>query len=394
MINLVLLHPIAHGRFGQVQLPSHLPDAAVVPQTEPHRLLLERLGEPSSLPCAHEHLPAHSRAFFGVHKTQGGSSGGWAHYALADDGTLVYLPGSGDERVELVWVDRVTGEETPLAAPRRTYLTPRISPDGTRVVVYDQGDIWIWDLTGETLEPLTVDAAEDAYGIWTPDSRRIIFTSLRSGSPALFSRAADGTGTAKPLGNEGPRYPDAVVPGGSVVVVRETVQGNADLITVSLTGDPVSRDLLGTEFDEQNAVLSPDGRWLAYESNTSGRFEIYVAPFPDAGSAVHRMSTNGGRYPLWAPDGNELFYLESDDRLLGVPVQTTPTFSRGTPTVVVERRYVLGGFSVRHYDIDPSGERFLFIKDTGMPDAGGRSLPSLTFVLDWFDELTEQVPVN
>ena len=238
------------------------------------------------------------------------------------------------------------------------------------------------------------DGAANVYGAWTPDSQRIIFSSQRTGSPALFSRAADGTGTATAFGqSEGLRVPDAVAPDGSVVVVRETVQGNDNLITVSLTGDPVSEDLLGTEFDERNAALSPDGRWLAYESNTSGRFEVYVRPFPDALSAVHRISTNGGTQPLWAPDGSELFSLESAQRVLAVPVQMASTFSQGTPTVVAEGRYLLAGLSGRQYDIDPTGERFLFVKDTGPQGTGGRSLPSLTFVLDWFQELTERVPV-
>ena len=167
---------------------------------------------------------------------------------------------------------------------------------------------------------------------------------------------------------------------------------SANLITVSLTGDPLSEDLLVTEFSERNAALSPEGRWVAYESNASGTYEVYVRPFPDADSALHPISTNGGTTPLWGPDGRELFY-QNDGRLLAVPVQTDPTFARGTATVVMAGDYRLSEVESgsRAYDIDPSGERFLVVKPTGALDS--RSLWSPTFVLNWFEELTERVPV-
>ena len=118
-----------------------------------------------------------------------------------------------------------------------------------------------------------------------------------------------------------------------------------------------------------------------------------MRPFPDADSALHPISTNGGTNPLWAPDGRELFY-QNDGRLLAVPVQTEPTFARGTATVVMDGEYRLTSpLGPRAYDIDPSGERFLVVKPTGALGSDSRSLPSLTFVLDWFQELTERVPV-
>ena len=131
---------------------------------------------------------------------------------------------------------------------------------------------------------------------------------------------------------------------------------------------------------------------MAYESDASGRSEVYVRPFPDVDAALHQISTNGGATPLWAPDGSELFY-EDDGRLLAVPVQTEPTFSRGTPMVVIEGDYLLLASPGRRYDIDPSGERFLLLRVAGGPGSDDRSLSSLTFVLDWFEELTERVPV-
>ena len=156
------------------------------------------------------------------------------------------------------------------------------------------------------------------------------------------------------------------------------------------SGVNISRRLT---FDEQNAVVSPDGRWFAYESDASGVDEVYVRPFPDADSALHQISTNGGRRPLWAPDGSELFY-EDAGRLLAVPVQTAPTFSRGTPMEVIEGKYRLDGFIGRRYDIDPSGERFLLLKVAGATGSEGPSQPWLTIVLNWEQELLERVPVD
>ena len=159
------------------------------------------------------------------------NTGGWAHYAVADDGTLIYLPSVGvvgfDQR-RLVWVDRVSGEEMPLAAPPRSYSRARISPDGTRVAVdfitLGSG-IWIWDLIGKTLTPLTLNAGpgSEESAVWTVDSQRVIYSSLRDLTAGLFWRAANGTGAAESLGErEGwQRYPLAVAPDGSGVVAME-----------------------------------------------------------------------------------------------------------------------------------------------------------------------------
>ena len=263
-------------------------------------------------------------------------------------------------------------------------------------ILDQENDIWVWDLTAESLRRLTFDAGLDVFGEWTPDSQRVIFSSPRGGRPALFWRAADGTGTTEPLGQgEGGRFPQAVTPDGRVVVVLE-LSPNADLITVALSGEPVSEDLLVTGFDERGAALSPDGRWFAYQSDASGEMEVYVRPFSNADSELHPISTNGGTSPLWAPDGSELFYVD-DDRLLAVPVRTDPTFSRGTATVEIEGDYPLSteanGVVIRHYDIDPSGDRFILLKPTSATDSDGGGLRSLTFVLNWHEELKRLVPI-
>ena len=168
---------------------------------------------------------------------------------------------------------------------------------------------------------------------------------------------------------------------------------------MSLTGDPVREDLLVTESDVSKAVFSPNGQWFAYMSSDSGVTNVYVRPFPNADSAGHPISTNGGTNPMWAPDGRELFYADLDGRLLAVPVQTDPTFARlGTATVALEGDYrllsfYLGGLG-RPYDIDQSGERFLVLKSKAALGSASRSVPLPRFVLNWLEELKERVPVN
>lgn len=148
--------------------------------------------------------------------------------------------------------------------------------------------------------------------------------------------------------------------------------------------------LLATEFQERNPELSPDGRWIAYESNASGRFEIYVRPFPNVDDGSWPVSRDGGTRPLWARNGRELFYLDPGGRLMSVPVDFDSGFV-GAPEVILEKAY--GGGSVgRSYDVSPDGERFLRIQDqTG---AVGASAPELILVLNWHDELERLVPTT
>ena len=323
------------------------------------------------------------------------NSGGWAHYALAADGTLVYLSGGGAGASRaLVWVDGA-GQETPLGAPPRPYRYPRISPDGTRISVDlqdQQEDTWIWDLAATRLTRLTTASGSETFGEWTrPDGQRVIFASSREGLFKLFWRAADGTGTAERLNDsEIFRFPQAVAPNGSVLVALEAGMGGEDLVLLPLSGDSGAEELLATEFNERNAAISPDGHWFAYQSNASGRIEVYVRPFPDADANLVLVSTNGGTRPAWAPDGRELFYV-NNNQLFAVPVETEPTFSRGTPTLFINGDYLLESSSGRTYDVHPSDGRVLMVKP--LRAETGRSAATLNVVLNWFEELKERVPV-
>jgi eukaryotic-like serine/threonine-protein kinase len=240
---------------------------------------------------------------------------GTGDFDVATDGTLVYVAAPGgltNERM-LVWVDR-TGKEEPVAAPPRAYQHPRLSPDGTRVALWSsdlEDDLWIWDLGRQTLTRLTLDPGQDRFPVWTPDGRRIIFSSNRGGVLNLWWQAADGTGTAERLTtSSNNQFLTAITPDGTAVVFNEaTPTAGNDLLQLALDGTRRVTPLLQTQFDERNGIVSPDGRWLAYESNSSGRFEVFVRPFPNVGGGQWPVSRAGGTRPLWARNGKELFYV-------------------------------------------------------------------------------------
>ena len=322
---------------------------------------------------------------------------GAANADMARTGALVYVPGegSGGSRATMVWVDREGNEET-LAAPPRDYVYPRLSPDGTRVAldVRDvENDIWVWDLTRETLTRLTFAAEDDRHPVWTPDGQRVVFASLRGGSADLYWRAADGTGTVERL-TESPndQYPHTISPDGTRLVFRE----DGDFYTLTLDDDRRVEPLIVTEFDERNAELSPDGQWLAYQSNASGRDEIYVQPFPNVDEGRWQISTTGGMRPLWGREGRQLFYL-AEAGVTGVTVETATGFAVGTPRLVVEGSYYApsDATSGRTYDIAPDGQQFLMIREGVIVNADDpfAGLTQIHIVQNWTQELLERVPV-
>jgi eukaryotic-like serine/threonine-protein kinase len=304
---------------------------------------------------------------------------GIAQFAISSSGALVYVPSDALEasRVRtLVWVDR-QGREEPFEAPTRTYLAPRLSPDGTRVALEIDNDIWVFDLTRNTFTRVTADSTFEMVPIWTPDGRDVIFSSGRSGRSTvdalnLVRRAGDGTERVDRLTDVATarHVPYAVTPDGTRLIFREhsaTPGADAgDLMVMSLVGTRLSEPLVQTKFREMNAELSPDGRWFAYQSDESGRDEIYVRPFPNASAGKWKVSSSGGTRPLWARSGDEVFY-ESAGALMRVAVTREPTFEAGTPARLFDGPYVYGALE-RWYDIAPDGQRFLLIKESMASD--------------------------
>jgi len=333
---------------------------------------------------------------------------GAADFALSRHGTLAYVPVRTSDTRSLVWINR-QGVEEPALAPPRGYTRVRISPDGTRVALQikdKNNEVWTWDMGRGKLTRLVFGPASVA--LWTPDGKYIIFGSVsdapdgfREGQPRanLFRRAADGTGTDERLtSSPHMQRANAISPDGRLLVFEElTASAGYDLMVLSL-GTRQVEPLLQTPFDERNAAISPDGHWMAYESNESGQSEVYVRPFPNVADARHQVSNGGGRAPVWAAHGHELFFVNRSS-IMSAVVQLTPVFSAGdptilfdAPTVVLDGRFI--GSTLRVYDVSPDGQRFLTIKDNAVASEYAPPPASMIVVQNWFEELKRRMPTH
>jgi eukaryotic-like serine/threonine-protein kinase len=330
---------------------------------------------------------------------------GVGYGAISDSGTLVYMPftgtaGGGNGRT-LVWVDR-KGKEEPLEVSPNLYRYPRFSPDGTKVaiaIIGDNSDIWIRDLARKTLTRLTFDESSEIVPVWSPDGKRIAFYSDRNNKFGIYWKAADGTGEVEQLCSASAIIiPYCWSSDGNALLTGQFVgdgMSNQDVSLLSTQGDPAVTPLLRDKYMEMQARISPDGRWMAYTSNESGKNEIYVRPFPDVNKGRWQVSTDGGDSPLWSPDGREIFYLNGD-AVMAVPVETKAAFSLGTPKPLFHGKHVAAyPADGTPWDISPDGKRFLMIKPPASPGGQSTEQPrKLNIVLNWTEELKQRVPVK
>ena len=327
---------------------------------------------------------------------------GAADVAVAANGSLVYVQGSavGGGQQALVSVDR-QGRGVPLPGlPRDSYADVRVSPDGARLALATQDDVWIYDFGRATRSRLTTDSSPDKNPLWTPDGQRVVFTSRRAGYQELFSRSADGTGRDEPLLTRAKDVVDLRAsswsPDGRRLLFIEVTEvpprRQSAVWQIALERPSDATVLLQSAFSNDHASVSPDGRWMAYTSNVSGRNEIYVERYPELGNR-QLISTGGGRFPIWSRDGRELFFSQDERQMLAVPVQSGTTLGAGPAKVLFE--FAMGTPPIggaRPYDIAPDG-RFLVIGN-GEAETGRGTEPSLIVVQNWFEELKRLVPTN
>jgi serine/threonine-protein kinase len=347
---------------------------------------LELRGEPAPLPGG---LQVHSA--------------GYPKFTVSRAGMVAFLPPQVPAR-SLVWVDR-KGQETATGAPTLGYTTLTLSPDGKRVAVAvndEERDVWVWDFATKTSRRLTFDPGTDWVPIWTPDGRWIVFRSNRGGRFNLYRQASDGSGSVERLTtSDNEPYPNAVTPDGQHVLGAELLpktsfdifrypavpSGSASSGQSRMADAGTAR---GTPFisspSAQYAVrFAPNGRYIAYQSAASGRFEICVQPYPDLSQGFWQISTAGGWAPVWGRNGAELFYLDRSNTLMAVPVQTSAgPFNYGTPEKVFDAKYAGDFYS---YDVAPDGQRFLMVKDTG---ADNRA--TILVALNVFENLRAAAP--
>jgi serine/threonine protein kinase/Tol biopolymer transport system component len=341
---------------------------------------------------------------------------GVANGSCPDSGTLVYVPqpavaagatGAASSGNTLVWIDR-QGKEEPLGAAPDAYDGLKISPDGTRVALSimggNQGDIWVWDIAHKTQTKLTFDKADDWRPIWTPDGKRIAFRSQRGGGlGGIYWKSADGIGEDELLASKPDKgiSPSSFSRDGKILAAMEfslTPLGN-DIGMLSMDGKREMKELLREKHSESEPQISPDGRYMAYQSDESGKAEIYVRSFPDMNMGKWQVSSSGGGSPRWSPDGRELFY-RSADATMAVEVETEPTFRRGNPKILFQGMYFTNRFQMdtsTPWDISPDGKKFLMIKPAASAAAAPTAAspqPKIIVVLNWFEELKQRVPVK
>lgn len=320
--------------------------------------------------------------------------------AVTDSGTLVFAPkGTAGVSRRMYWVDR-KGSETPIAMPARPLESLRLSPDGTQVAVSirdEDNDIWIWNLARQTLGRQTFDADIDLNPVWTPDGRRLLFASARSGAFNVYAHDVNEPhGDVRLAASPNTQLPNSVTPDGSALIAHEVrLTTKSDLVRFPLGGqanrESVGTDLANGPFDEWNGEVSPDGRFLAYQSTESGAIDVFVRTYPDGAGGRWQVSSGGGTEPVWTRDGHELIYVDAARRLTSVTIATTgSTFAFSAPSTISNTSYASGGIW-RSYDVSPDGQRFLVMKqDTGTQPTA----PGFVVVQNWLEELRKLVPAR
>ena len=320
---------------------------------------------------------------------------GASNFAVADDGTLAYVAGgfSGDN--SLVWVDRQGHQEPLTGLSRQNYQIVRVSPKGTHLVT-DFGqprDVWSYDITRGTAVRVTTDPSDDQFPTWSPEGERIVFTSNRSGRPEIYSQLLDGSGTAERVferpESQGRLQAEAWSKDGRTLLLTDAL-GGSTTSSIQLDGDRRYVPLPPSKFIEGGAAVSPDGHWIAYQSNRSGAMAVYVERYPERRS-LQKVSPSGGFAARWAPDGKELYYLNLDGRsLMAVPVSTGETLKMGTERKLFDGSFRTSGPGIRPYDVTPDGKRFVMIRE----DSTGSESPRLIVVQHWTEELKRRVPAR
>ena len=307
-------------------------------------------------------------------------------FAISGNGSLVYAIGGAPVARTLVWVDR-QGNTAALRPPARAYFTPRLSPDGQQLALGvgsgARSDVWTYDIARDVLSQFTNDGSSHSP-IWTPDGRRLVFSSQRAGPLNLFWQPIDRSGLPERLlTSENPQWAGSFTADGRQLAFMEF----NDISIVPLLQERQPQPLLRGSFIQYGGRISPDGRWLAYVSNETGRWEVYVTAFPSA-QGKWPISTEGGAEVVWAKSGHELYYREGD-KLMVVRIETVPNFTSTKPTTLFSG-YLRGGVGLPAYDVHPDGKRFVMLKDIE-PNLDPQQL---NVVLDWFEELKRPVPTK
>jgi serine/threonine-protein kinase len=326
------------------------------------------------------------------------NSDGSPEYSLSAEGDLVYTPGpAGFPKRTLVWVDRTGGVET-VPIPPAGYSTPRLSPDGQRIAFHieaEKNDVWVYDIARATTTRVMV--GHHHLPIWTPDGTRLTFVSSGPASAGISWGPSDDGGVEEPLTTSTharwpaswsiSQWPESWSPDGRTLAFDELdPMSGWDIWTLSLDAARKPRLFLKTPFNEWRPQFSPDGHWLAYQSNESGRYEVYVRPFPGPGAKT-QVSTGGGGLPIWRRDGRELFY-RNPEGIWAAAVATGASFSSEPPRKLVSAPPA-SNTATSGFDVSTDGRRILMVHEdlTLAPR-------QINVILNWNEELKQRVPTR
>jgi hypothetical protein len=319
---------------------------------------------------------------------------GAANFDISRSGDLAYVPGRADGGArQLFLVDR-SGRAEKLPLPPRSYLHPRISPDGHKLAIEIEGashDVYTYDFASAVLSNITTDGISH-WPVWSPDGTQIGYRSGQMGRFHLWQVPADRSGPAKEVPAAGfSQNAESYSPDGHAIAYTVAGPGVPTKIAiVALQGGPTPQPLENAKYALGSPKFSPDGRWLAYCSNESGKPQVYVQAYPGPGAKI-QVSNDGGTDPVWRRTGAELFYRNGDS-MMAAAVSTSAGFSSGRPTEIWKGHYSHGmssscgapGLTSSNYDVTPDGNRFLMIRDD---DQDSTTSTQLVVVQGWADEV-------
>jgi len=329
---------------------------------------------------------------------------GGAQFSFSDTGNLVYVAGRGGQDVSIYWMDH-EGKFTPLRETPGGYYNPAFSPDGRRLAleIFDgkRRDIWVYEWERDTLTRLTFGGEGNAYPAWTPDGERITYSSQEKGeAPNLWWARANGAADAQRLTQSKnlAQFQESWSLDGKVLAFRQLNPGTGnDIMTLPIKGNEKSgwkpgepKPFVNSAFNEIEPAFSPDGRWLAYRSDESGSFEVYVRPFPGPGGKW-QVSTGGGLYPKWSRNGKELFYRTADSKIMAVTYTASgDSLHADKPQLWSPGQFTDRGLGNYNFDLHPDGKRFAVLKTPGSEQTA--AVNKVSFIFNFFDEISRKVP--
>ena len=301
--------------------------------------------------------------------------------AMSPAGTLVYLESRGVASRTAVWLDR-RGSEEPIPMPPQQISLLRLSPDGSRLTVSSGDEIRVWSIAKQTMTRLREEEGGQWDAAWMPDGNRLLFSAGRTlGSNRILMKAADGSGTATTVvSTEGGGFPNDVSTDGKFLMYHK---GVGELMLHTLDGSAPPRQIV--KGAALNAVFSPNGKWIAYQAIENSRSEVFVRAFPDLDAGRWQVSTTGGRYPVWSPDGHEIFFISVAGHFTVVKVDSEKGFATGAPVELFRTDAYDTNSNSRPYDIAPDGKRFVF------PKLANEGRPAFNVVTNWLQEVTAKV---